>query len=244
MSEEAKKTIRIVIPEGRGRVGKTLMAQAIGEELRRRGERVELFDLDRSPGLSRRTTAREPNGISSAARRSLMESVIHEAFTGKFDWAVVDVGADDIIVNQLHYELPNMTEQLAKAGIVIIALHVLGPLEKDAAYFRKTYGKGAFGREIVVLNHGIMTDPELDPADEFASVRKLLNGVEPLEVGILPPKVVKAIEALSADKTLHDLARDIPTIEILGTMYLQGWLETSIAPIVDEILAPSSVVAV
>lgn len=238
---------RIVIPCGRGRVGKTTLSQAIGEELAQLGERVTLFDLDRAPSLSKRTLSRRPANGSDRARRLALEDAIHEAIQGEaFDTAVVDIGGDDVLWHDITAKLPELLDLLDEAGVAAIAVHVLGPnADKDLAYYRLVWDTATFSSQLVVLNHGLAPEG-IHPDDAFAAVRKAVNGAQPLVVRALPPEVIEIIETCLKGRTLAELADDTPTLKAINAAVLRSWLNKSIRPLVEAIRshdAPASPIA-
>lgn len=250
MSRRSTKRLRrLIVPVGRGRSGKTTCADALFEEMQRRGVNVTAWDIDRAPHLNRRIpTAQRPVGGSDAARQACLEKGIHDTIFGDGD-AIVDVGADDVVFHLLTDKLPELVDLLAEHGLEIVAVHVLGPdLDKDTAYFRATRDGGIFTREIVVLNH-CLAPKDIAPDDAFAAVRNLVRpyALPTFVVRALPPEVMKVIwpeDRKAPIRSLHDLSTDAQALgNIVNMLALGSWLraeESSISCIIDAILAEAT----
>lgn len=232
---------RIIVPVGRGRIGKTSIAAMLAEMLLDGDHPVTTWDLDKAPSLKRRISdAQRPFSGGDRARRAALEDCLQVTITGEAD-AVVDMGADDVLFHMVADKLPEMTELLAEAGVEVVAIHVLGPdADKDLAYYRATKDGDVFGRQIVVLNHGMVAADDISADKAFATVRGIVNasGLPVYVTRRLPVEVMQELwpEDVKAMRTLHSLTDEDSPLLWTNRMVLKSYLNKSIRPIINAVL--------
>jgi len=224
------------MPVGRGRLGKSTLASAIYEEMRRRDHPVLAWDLDQAESLAKYIDAQRPSGGGPRARRAGLENGMHQAITVK-KHVIVDFGADDVVVNQVKDKLPDMAAMLVEAGLETVGVHVIGPKDKDMAYFRAVRGENVFAREIVVLSYGMLPD-DVSPTKAFEAVRKEVGDYcHVFAVRKLSEEITEVIDNRRKGQTLWSLTDWSQNgLIVPDALALRVWLSTSIEPIVDELL--------
>lgn len=157
----------LLMPVGRGRVGKTVLGNTLAQYYRGRGATLRIWDMDlqtTSHGLAAFHSDAEvppPGGVADLAR--WLETRINEQALSiragrPFD-ALLGVGGGDLLIKQLAQEV-RLVRTLERMGIRPVAMHVVGPDKADLDYLSQVVQDELFlpTSTLIALNAGLVAD--------------------------------------------------------------------------------------
>ena len=145
---------------GRGRVGKTVVANAIVQFCRQHGARLEVWNSDRqneTHSLSLfHADASRPATDDPDEKRLWFEGNLNRQVRERFD-AVLDMAGGDPMVRYLGRDI-QLVRTMERRGIRSVAWHVLGPDAADLDYLKLSMAGGLFMPEaaLLVINRGLV----------------------------------------------------------------------------------------
>ncbi len=158
--ESAAMEMRVAaIVGGRGRVGKTVVANTIAQFCRERGADLRIWNADRqnethSLSVFHRDAAR-PETDDSEDKRLWLEARFDEQARERYD-AVLDMAGGDPLVRQLAREA-RLVSTLEKRSIRAVLWQVLGPDLADLDQLRLSMeGRLIMPATLLVLNSGLV----------------------------------------------------------------------------------------
>jgi hypothetical protein len=184
----------LVVPQGRGKGGKSVFARYIIEAMRAAGREVVAADFDRTnPTLSSfmadavRPESAAPEDVKRSMAR-LIETQIEKRHS-----VVLDMGGGDLALKDFTREVP-LVEFLGGYGIEPIAVHLIGPDIDDLAYLQDVESDGLFApkRTLLVVNAGVVpngraADTAFAPVMEHPIFRSAVaRGAESIVMPRLP----------------------------------------------------------
>ena len=146
---------------GRGRVGKTVIANAIVQFCRQRGARLEVWNSDQqnqTHSLSLfHADALRPATDDAEEKRLWFERNLGRQIKERFD-VVFDMAGGDPMIRHLSRDV-RLVKSMERRGTRAVAWHVLGPEPADLDYLRLSMEGGLFmpTATLVVLNTGLVT---------------------------------------------------------------------------------------
>ena len=146
---------------GRGRVGKTVVANTLVQFSRRHGARLEVWNSDRqndthSLNLFHADALRPATDDPEEKRIWFEEGLARQARDG-FD-AVFDMAGGDPMVRHLARDV-RLVKTMERRSIRAVAWHVLGPEPADLDYLKMSIEGGLFtpSATLLVVNTGLVT---------------------------------------------------------------------------------------
>jgi len=155
--QETKKS---EIVSGRGRVGKTTVANAIVQFCRERGANLQVWNADRQNETHSLSTfhsdATRPPTDDPEEKRLWLEGGYDRQARERFD-SVLDMAGGDPIVRQLAKET-RLIRTLERRAIMPVSWQVLGPEVADLDYLKLSMDGGIFmpAATLLVLNSGLV----------------------------------------------------------------------------------------
>ncbi|TDH61154.1 hypothetical protein E2C06_18105 [Dankookia rubra] len=157
----------LLMPVGRGRVGKTVVGNTTAQYFRSRGATLRIWDMDRqttSHGLASFHPDAEipPSGGLADLAQWLEQKINEQALSIRagrpFD-ALLGVGGGDLLVKKLAEEV-RLVRTLERMGIRPVAMHVVGPDNADLDYLAQVVADELFlpAATLIVLNGGLVAD--------------------------------------------------------------------------------------
>lgn len=153
-------TIVTEIVSGRGRVGKTVVANTMVQFFRKHGANIRVWNGDRQNDTHNLGTyhkdALRPASDDPEEKRSWLEAGFDLQARERFD-SVLDMAGGDPIVRHLAKET-RMLRTLERRGIKTVSWQVLGPEIADLDYLRLSMEGGLFMPEatLLVFNTGLV----------------------------------------------------------------------------------------
>ena len=145
---------------GRGRVGKTVVANTLIQFSRERGARLEVWNSDRqndthSLNLFHADASRPPTD-DPEEKRLWFEGNLNRQVRERFD-AVMDMAGGDPMVRYLGRDI-QLVRTMQRRGIRPVAWHVLGPDAADLDYLKLSMAGGLFMPDatLLVINTGLV----------------------------------------------------------------------------------------
>ncbi|GEN61491.1 hypothetical protein [Acetobacter nitrogenifigens] len=145
---------------GRQRTGKTVFLNALTQTVIRQGGDVEVWNTDHlnvSHSISHfHPDARKPEASTLKDQKVWLEQQIEGLVTRKKD-VVLDIGGGWTAFHEIINTTP-LVPQLARLGIKVVVVYMLGTELADADYLQDLQEKRRFlpGHSIVVLNRGLL----------------------------------------------------------------------------------------
>lgn len=146
---------------GRGRVGKTVVANTIIQFCRRRGARLEVWNSDQqnqTHSLSLfHADALRPATDDPEEKRLWLERNLARQIEARFD-VVFDMAGGDPMIRQLARDV-RLVKAMERRGTRAVAWHVLGPEPADLDYLKLSMEGGFFmpAATLLVVNAGLVT---------------------------------------------------------------------------------------
>lgn len=146
---------------GRGRVGKTMIANTIVQVCRRRGARLEVWNSDQqnqTHSLSLfHADALRPATDDPEEKRLWFERNLARQIRERFD-VVFDMAGGDPMIRQLARDV-RLVKAMERRGTRAVAWHVLGPEPADLDYLKLSMEGGLFmpAATLLVVNTGLVT---------------------------------------------------------------------------------------
>ena len=157
---------------GRGRVGKTVVANTMVQFFRKHGANLEVWNSDRqnethSLNLFHQDASR-PATDDPEEKRAWFEGNLDRQGHQRFD-VVMDMAGGDPMIRQLAGDV-RLVQTMERSGIRAVAWHVLGPEAADLDYLRLSMDGGLFMPKatFLVLNTGLVNLRSVEAA--FATV--------------------------------------------------------------------------
>lgn len=145
---------------GRGRVGKTVLLNAVVQYFRPKGADIRVWNIDahnasHSLGVFH-SDAMVPAHEEIDERRHWLERQMMDQSAQRYD-VVLDVGGGDIVLSQLAKDLDLVT-LFERQGIRPVVMHVIGPDKADLDYLRRVLDQNGFMPEatLIVGNAGLV----------------------------------------------------------------------------------------
>lgn len=160
---------------GRGRVGKTVVANALVQFCRGRGARLEVWNSDRQNDTHNlnlfHADALRPAADDPEEKRIWFESALARQASDHFD-AVFDMAGGDPMIRQLAHDI-RLVKTMERRGIRAVAWHVLGAEPADLDYLKMSMEDGLFmpSASLLVVNTGLVTGRR-SVESSFAEIRK------------------------------------------------------------------------
>lgn len=160
---------------GRGRVGKTVIANTLVQFCRHRGARLEVWNSDRqndTHNLNKfHADALRPAKDDPEEKRVWFEEALARQARDHFD-AVFDMAGGDPMVRELAQDI-RLVKTMERRGIRAVAWHVLGPEPADLDYLKMSMADGLFmpSASLLVVNTGLVTGRRSVQAS-FAEITK------------------------------------------------------------------------
>jgi len=155
-----QETVKSEIVGGRGRVGKTTIANTAVQFFRERGANVRVWNADRqnethSLSIFHRDATRPPTD-DPEEKRLWLEGGYDRQARERFD-SVLDMAGGDPIVRQLAKET-RLIRTLERRAIMPVSWQVLGPEVADLDYLKLSMDGGIFmpAATLLVLNSGLV----------------------------------------------------------------------------------------
>ena len=158
--EAAERTPVTAFVCGRGRVGKTVVANAIVQFARERRAKLEVWNSDRqneTHSLSLfHPDASRPATDDPEEKRLWFEGNLHRQVRDRFD-AVLDMAGGDPMVRYLGRDI-QLVKTMERRGIRSVAWHVLGPDAADLDFLKMSMEGGLFApvATLLVINTGLV----------------------------------------------------------------------------------------
>jgi len=170
-----QETVKSEIVGGRGRVGKTTIANTAVQFFRERGANVRVWNADRqnethSLSIFHRDATRPPTD-DPEEKRLWLEGGYDRQARERFD-SVLDMAGGDPIVRQLAKET-RLIRTLERRAIMPVSWQVLGPEVADLDYLKLSMDGGIFmpAATLLVLNSGLVR-PGRSVLAAFSEVRE------------------------------------------------------------------------
>lgn len=159
----------LMVMVGRQRVGKTTIINTIIQKTKEGGGQLGIWDADvnnTSYNLGMfHDDVLVPASSASGDVGIWLEQRLDDQILGRYD-AVLDVGGGDTPFTRLIQELP-LVEELEASGILVVAVHVIGPEQADVDYLQAFALSGVLQSRatLIVLNSGLVTgNRQIGPA--------------------------------------------------------------------------------
>jgi hypothetical protein len=190
-----------------------------------------------------------PGNADEATTARWLEGIIERMVADRFV-LLVDLGGGDQVLKRLALELA-LASLLEEHGIAPVILHLLGPEVESLGYLAAVEkpsqadpdGRPLFApaRTALVLNEGLIPDPNLDPAEEFQAVREhgvfkaaVRRGAAP----IVMPRLAPALEVNRRHLSFGDAVAgktngDLPPLGLGDRQRIKLWqrsMEAAFAP--------------
>jgi hypothetical protein len=185
---------------GRGRVGKTVVANTYVQFCRQRGARLEAWNSDRQNETHTlslfHADASRPATDGASEKGFWFEANLDRQARERFD-AVLDMAGGDPMVRHLARDV-RLVETMKRRGLRAVAWHVLGPEAADLDYLKLSMKSELFApaATLVVVNTGVLVSGRSAEL-AFAEVCSHRVVVEALDRGA---KLIRfpALECMSA----------------------------------------------
>ena len=133
----ARQPVQLIVA-GRGRVGKTSVANALVQFYRPGNPRLQVWNADghnETNSIARFfPDAREPSHHDLDDLKAWYEGLMQEQATQRFD-AVLDIPGGDPLIKKMAQEV-RLVATLRRRGIRLVAAHVFGPEKADVCLTR------------------------------------------------------------------------------------------------------------
>jgi hypothetical protein len=145
---------------GRGRVGKTVVANALVQFCRERGANLQVWNADRQNETHSLSVfhpdAERPPTDDSEEKRVWLETKLGQQVRERFD-AVLDMAGGDPTIKRLAKDVRLVTT-MERQGIRPVALHILGPEKADLDDLKQSMEDGLFmpTATLIVCNGGLV----------------------------------------------------------------------------------------
>ncbi len=147
---------------GRGRVGKTVIANTIVQFCRRHGARLEVWNSDRQNETHSlnlfHADASRPSTDDPEEKRIWFEGNLGRQARERFD-ALLDMAGGDPMIRHLARDV-RLVKSMERRNIRATAWHVLGPEPADLDYLKQSMEGGLFtpSATLLVINTGLITN--------------------------------------------------------------------------------------
>jgi hypothetical protein len=157
---DERRVVTTAIICGRGRVGKTVVANTYVQFCRARGARLEVWNADRQNETHTlnlfHPDAARPATDGAAEKGFWFEANLERQARERFD-AVLDMAGGDPMVRHLARDV-RLVQTMARHGLRAVAWHVLGPEPADLDYLKLSI-EGEFftpAATVLVVNTGLL----------------------------------------------------------------------------------------
>jgi len=157
---EERRVVTSAIICGRGRVGKTVVANTYVQFCRARGARLEAWNADRQNETHTlnlfHADAARPATDGAAEKGFWFEANLERQARERFD-AVLDMAGGDPMLRHLARDV-RLVETMSKHGLRAVAWHVLGPEPADLDYLKLSLEGELFtpAATVLVVNTGLL----------------------------------------------------------------------------------------
>lgn len=236
-----QKSLKMILPLGRGRIGKSFWSRWLIDRTRSQGRTLVIADADRrnpclTPYFDGVLTPSGDDELSSLDWFSAISSRQIEEQSS----ALVDLGPDAFPLTAVDSLLVPFLEDV---GIQRVAVHLIGPHRDDLAFLRDLEAGGLFAPEatIIVLNKGLVASNR-DPERAFQSVLSHQTFKAAIKRGAVPvwmPWLEPASEVEDNYLSLSEAeaggsTADLPPLGFFSTERIAIWrsaMESAFAPV-------------
>jgi hypothetical protein len=164
---------KLVVTHGRGGTGKSTLVRVLLERSQGAGREAAVADADRTNATLSAffKNVLRPDHPDDQTVHDWLDDLVNQQAEDRAT-VILDMGGGDQVFKRFAQEL-ELAKLMDGAGIMPVALHLMGPDIDDLAYLHDVEQTGAFcpTATVLVLNEGLIRDAR--PADvAFAEVRE------------------------------------------------------------------------